>query len=317
MVPAYQYPTTGTLWSNCAAAASHVPLVAILNPASGPGTSADPHYATASSAVRSAGGRVIGYVDIASAGIPLDSALAQVDRYRAWYELDGIFLDAMPNDSDPAHMTWCSALRDSIRAREPAWWVVGSPGANTLPGYLAGADILCIFESDGETYFHWEPDPWTRSQPAFRFVHLVHSLGSPDSMRLAVARARSRGAGWVYVTNDRLPNPWDETPVYWDALVATVETTTVSVDAPPAGRDGLRAWPNPARGTIHFEPPVGSDRQEIEIFDPTGRLVIRIPAGRSPEWDGRDRVGRPAAAGIYFARVRGTPSAPVRMALVR
>src|SRR5262249_56213073 len=49
---------------------------------------------------------------------------------REWYALDGVFLDGMANDADPAHVAWYAALRDSIRAREPAWLVVGSPGAN-------------------------------------------------------------------------------------------------------------------------------------------------------------------------------------------
>jgi hypothetical protein len=133
IVPAYQYPTTGTLWADCARASSRVPLVAVMNPANGPGSEADPHYLSASGAVRSAGGRVIGYVYTSSARVPLDGVLAEVDRYREWYALDGIYLDGMANDADPAHVAWHAALRESIRAREPAWLVVGSPGENTLP----------------------------------------------------------------------------------------------------------------------------------------------------------------------------------------
>jgi len=316
IVPAYQHPTAGTLWAECARASSRVPLVAVMNPATGPGSEADPHYVSASESVRSAGGRVIGYVYTSSAEIPVDSVLAQVDRYREWYALDGILLDGMAYDANPVHVAWYAALRDSIRAREPAWLVVGIPGTNTLPEYLAGADILCIFESTGESYFNWEPDAWVRDYPASRFLHLVHTLSSADSMQQTVARAWSRGAGWVYVTNDRLANPWDETPIYWDALIQAVEATPASVETTAERRARLRAWPNPARRAIRFELS-GDPGREIEILDAAGRLIAVITPGPFPEWDGYDRRGRSAPAGIYFARVRGSRAEPVRLALVR
>jgi len=317
LVPAYQYPTTGTLWGECARAASRVPLVVVMNLANGPGPEVDPNYRSAAGAVRSAGGRVIGYVYTAASGIPRDSVLAQVDCYRQRYVLDGIFLDGMASDSDPAHVAWYAALRDSIRAREPAWLVVGAAGTNTDPGYLAGADILSIFESDGASYFDWEPDAWVRDHTASHFLHLVHTLSSADSMREAVARARSRGAGWVCVTDDRLANPWDETPVYWDALIDAVEAANLSVETTEDGRARLRARPNPARVAIRFELPEDPGSREIEILDAAGRLIALIGPGSLPEWDGYDRQGRPVPAGIYFARLRGSRAEPVRVALVR
>ena len=67
IVPAYQYPTAGTLWMECAQASSRVPLVAVMNPANGPGSVVDPDYVAAAGSVRSAGGRVIGYVFTSSA----------------------------------------------------------------------------------------------------------------------------------------------------------------------------------------------------------------------------------------------------------
>ena len=298
-------------------ASSRVPLVAVMNPANGPGSEVDPHYVSASDSVRSAGGRVIGYVYTSAAEIPLDSVLTKVDRYREWYALDGIFLDGMAHDANPAHVAWYAALRDSIRAREPAWLVVGCPGTNTLPEYLAGADILCIFESDGESYFGWEPDAWVRDHPASHFLHLVHTLSSADSMRQAVARAWSRGAGWVYVSHDRLPNPWDDTPIYWDALIDAVEASPLSVETTEERRARIRAWPNPARGAIRFELSGDPAPREIEILDPAGRLIARIAPGPVPEWDGYDRQGQPVPAGIYFARVSGSRAEPVRLALVR
>jgi len=136
-------------------------------------------------------------------------------------------------------------------------------------------------------------------------------------MRQTVARAWSRGAGWVYVTHDRLANPWDETPIYWDALIEAVEAGNVSVEATDERGARLRAWPNPARRAIRFELPGDPGSREIEILDAAGRLIARIAPGPLPEWDGHDRRGRPVPVGIYFARVRGSRAEPVRLALVR
>ena len=60
-------------------------------------------------------------------------------------------------------------------------------------------------------------------------------------------------------------------------------------------RASLRAIPSPARGIVRFQSDVP---EPIRIFDCRGGLV-RILEGR--EWDGRDRAGRPVAAGPYVA----------------
>lgn len=318
IVPAYQYPTQGSLWSDCAAAARRVPLVAVLNPANGPGNAPDPFYVEASNGVRTAGGRVIGYVPTFQASIPLATAIAWVDQYRAWYSLDGVYLDGMSTDANPEHVAWYTSLRDAIRSRESTWLVVGGPGANTRPEYLPTADIFCIHEAEGASYFNWQPDAWVLDQPASRFLHLVHSLAASDSMRAAVARAKSLRAQWVFVTHDRMPNPWDDVPAYWDALVAAVETTQ-TVSAPSTAERGTRlaAWPNPSRGAIQFRLPDELASQEIEVLDAAGREIALLHPARSPRWDGRDLTGTSAPPGIYFARVRGARTPPLRLVVIR
>ena len=61
------------------------------------------------------------------------------------------------------------------------------------------------------------------------------------------------------------------------------------------GRATLRASPSPARGAVRFGP---DGATPIRIFDCRGGLV-RVLDGRV--WDGRDRFGRPVAAGPYIA----------------
>jgi hypothetical protein len=91
LVPAYFYP--GSLWNSMSNAALRVPLIAIMNPNSGPGASQDPNYIAAVNNLRHTGAQVIGYVSTAYATRLLAQVEADIDSYLSWYTLDGIFLD--------------------------------------------------------------------------------------------------------------------------------------------------------------------------------------------------------------------------------
>jgi len=73
---------------------------------------------------------------------------------------------------------------------------------------------------------------------------------------------------------------------------------------------GLHLAPNPTgAGTTLTFALTEAGAAQVEIYDPTGRLVRtviahRLAAGRHQlAWDGRDRVGERVAPGIYFCRV--------------
>lgn len=105
-----------------------------------------------------------------------------------------------------------------------------------------------------------------------------------------------------------LQTPLDAAPV---ALPATLAF------APPS--------PNPAAGAVRFAFTLSSAAHaRIEVVDPQGRLVAVAADrdyGAGPQaaaWDGRDRDGRPVAAGLYFAVLRsGTARAVRRVAIAR
>ena len=42
-------------------------------------------------------------------------------------------------------------------------------------------------------------------------------------MTNTVLLAVQRNVGWIFVTHDVLPNPWDTLPPYWDAEVGLIE----------------------------------------------------------------------------------------------
>jgi len=80
----------------------------------------------------------------------------------------------------------------------------------------------------------------------------------------------------------------------------------------PARRNSIRSVaPNPSRAASSIEYEIG-DRGPVRlsIYDAGGRLVRHLVDEDRPEgihrvrWDGRDRSGRPVAAGVYFAKMR-------------
>ncbi|MBZ0267921.1 hypothetical protein K8I85_07185 [bacterium] len=88
--------------------------------------------------------------------------------------------------------------------------------------------------------------------------------------------------------------------------------------APGAGAAAAYGAPNPFRGgtTIRFAQPPASARAILTITDVRGRTVVRLPGASVFRWDGRDADGRPAPAGVYFARRDGAESA-VRIVRIR
>lgn len=85
---------------------------------------------------------------------------------------------------------------------------------------------------------------------------------------------------------------------------------------PSAGFEGLHIELAPPAGAIEASPP--ARRGWLEILDPSGRIVRRLPSGPVPPagvrltWDGQDGRGRPAPSGIYLLRWHAAEDALIR-----
>ncbi|WP_374340277.1 spherulation-specific family 4 protein [Methyloversatilis sp.] len=222
LVPAYFYPAGNGAgyWQTLTDSAPGVGITAILNPDSGPGSELDLNYTAVVDDLQAAGGRVIGYVHTSYGTRSAATVRAEIDRYYALYGVDGIFIDEMSNDT--AHLGYYLSLHDYIRGLDGDGFIVGNPGTQTTPDYLASADVLVTFESPAAEYAGYEADAWTQTQDAARFAHLVYEVPDAAAMQAVIARARAMNVGHVYVTDDDISNPWDTLPGYWSAETAAV-----------------------------------------------------------------------------------------------
>jgi hypothetical protein len=230
VVPAYFYP--GSLWTSMNWASGRVPLVAIMNPNSGPDTTQNPDYVAAMNSLRTSGGKVIGYVSTSYTARDTTAVRIDIDRYFSFYAMDGIFVDELTNDSDTNHLNYYAALYQYIQTKGTNLLVMGNPGINTQQAYLTRpcADVLVTFEVN-TGYSNHVVDAWATNHLARQFCHLPYAVASAATMTNFVNLAGARNVGWIYVTSDNGANPWDTLPTFWTNEVNYVRSLNLSQPA--------------------------------------------------------------------------------------
>lgn len=207
------YFRSSTLWDKVIAAK---PMVAMINPGSGPGTTADSLYVALVPKVKAAGIPVYGYVHSkGSAGYgtrPLADIKADILNHIAWYGVSGIFIDTV--STDPAYLAYYTDLCSFVRSR--GCKVILNCGTKTYEALAKICDWLCVVETDAMTYSTIARPAWEANYS--NLWHMVHSCAAADMPRI-VALAKQRKAGLVTVTDDVMANPYDTLPTYLDALV--------------------------------------------------------------------------------------------------
>jgi hypothetical protein len=201
LVPAYVHP------EELLALVEHatVPRLLVVNPASGPGAASDPRYRRAIAAAQEAGARVLGYVPTTWGARPAVDVEDDIDRYRTWYAVDGVFLDeAAANEARLAHY---HALAHHARAAG-ADIVVLNPGVVPARGYFDIADVVVTFEGPLRAYRDHRPPAGIAPE---RAAHLVYGASREQALG-AIAAAPS--ARYVYLTSGTLPHPWGTVPGY-------------------------------------------------------------------------------------------------------
>lgn len=238
---------------------SGVEVTAIFSPYFGPGTADNPDYSVytdAIAALHAAGGKAIGYVDTALAGKLLPakgfscqpkpprkrySAQDIVDcaqQYKSLYAIDGIFLDQFgTSGSSVDGVKFYQSVYNGIKKIDPNLLVVGNPGTEYIAedylrrGRVGGADVLVAFESQAANYegaYVGTPfATYAKKYSAARFANILHSSGSRFNLTRAVALSKRRNVGYIFITSDVLPNPYDTLPEYWFRFADVVHSSNL------------------------------------------------------------------------------------------
>lgn len=231
-VPAYFAP--GSKWDQLTQGAPTTGL-AVANPDTGPGQGFDSGYAAAIQSAHNAGVKVIGYVDtgyFGTTGRTTRDGQTSVSAWQTqiqqdvdtWYSLygsdglDGVFFDDALADcgTGNAHVQLYVGIEDYVKQHTGAY-VVDNPGTGAEQCYTQAADTLVTFEGSYATYTGWTPPAWEASASPGQIWNLVYDAASQSQLDQAMSLSKSRNAGFVYVTDDVLDNPWDTLPSYWTA----------------------------------------------------------------------------------------------------
>ncbi len=223
-IPAYFYPFGPGLreWNRLIAAAKNAPIVAIVNPASGPGDHVDTNFAAVLPRAKKSGVTLVGYVSTQYARKPLDRVKREIEDFLRFYpDITGFHFD---EQSPHAHdVPYYIDLYKYVHQRIPGSLVVTNPGSLCAVEYAAApaSDVICLFERE-KGFAEFQPPDWASRFAGSRFCVQSHAVAGEDAMNRSLQRAAQLKIGYVFVTDDVLPNPYDRLPSYWDAEVEAV-----------------------------------------------------------------------------------------------
>jgi hypothetical protein len=238
--------------------------VLVANVVNGPDSAYDKDWKDVIGRAAAAGKTVIGYVrtgylSLNAAYTPdflpyktrlgsteLADWVAQIEHdVDAWYELypgsiGGIFFDEgwMECGPDNIYADLYKHINDYTKRKHPGAYTVLNPGSPIASCYEDTMDTLLTFELSYEAYTtSYKGNDWPNKDPR-KIWHIVYNV--PASAIDQVAKlAKERGAGIIQITNDIMPNPYDNLPddSYMQAHLSAVSGGLVL-------NNDAHAWPS-------------------------------------------------------------------------
>ncbi len=220
LVPLYSYP--GNDWDTLVKEkTSHpsIPIVAIINPDSGPGTK-DTNYVYGVQKLQSAGIRVIGYIYTANVGY--NNITGDIDEYKNWYNVNGIFFDQMSNVK--GNETFYAHLSNYSRS-VGLNFTVGNPGIDTLPSYVGTVNNMVLYDNpDLPNVSAFEG--WHKNFTKSNFSLVSYDV---NNVNKSYIEDMSKLVQYMYVSNATLPNPFNSLPGYLDNLLSILDGINYNV----------------------------------------------------------------------------------------
>jgi len=221
-IPAYFYPTsTSNPWVTAAAQAPGSIMIADIT-TSGPGTSVNSDYTSAIADARAAGDTVFGYVDTNYTSVSLATAEANVSSWKNFYNVTNIFFDEV--SSTAAQESYYQTLSAYVHAQTAGSLTILNAGDVPAQSYMSAGDIIVTFEGAYSTYQTTTFPSWMSSYGANRFYNIVYDVPTSANMVSVLSQAEKDGIGYIYATNQNLPNPYGALPSYLPAELSAAST---------------------------------------------------------------------------------------------
>jgi Spherulation-specific family 4 len=217
-VPAY--PWSSAFWTR-AINSKPAPAVMILNiTGTGAGTAPVSHFQTLVRKAQKAGIAVLGYSSTEYGQRPAAQVETDAKNYRAWYKVNGMFLDLTANTR--GELSYYRGVAKYIRSVIPSSVIWLNVGAYPAQGYMSVGNVIVAFEGSYASYRQLQVPAWTAHYRAIRFADVIYATPAPD-LASAVSLSRQRRTADMYVTNlAGSPDPYTALPSYWRSEVAAL-----------------------------------------------------------------------------------------------
>ncbi len=238
LIPLYSYPTwynpEAYTWPKIAAAASQVPITAIINPNNGPNNGPpNRDYARGIQDLKQGGVTILGYVATNYGKRDISQVKADIDIYAKHFHLDGIFLDEAASGADK--LNYYQEIYKHIKTQPQLKMVVLNQGTQTDQGYLTrpAGDNLVIFENYSTAWNQYQPQTYVKNYESGHFSCLIHTVPDVATMKQHINQAVARNIQYIYITDDSPDNPdkdpWNSLPSYWQEEVNHIRSLNQKV----------------------------------------------------------------------------------------
>jgi len=238
IIPLYIYPSdiyTNTVYNNFIRLLKRHTLVntcVVLNPGSGPGVGVDANYAVAVRRLNGAGAIVTGYINCVYGTRVLSEIYTDIDNWVTFYGangLKGFFLDEA--ETNPSNYDYYKSIVSYVNSKGIKF-TIANPGAQANRLFYDDKifDVVIEFENslagtgfvNDDALITWVENNSTGafegSNADYYYKTRGFLLHGQNSISYTLLDSITSNYGWVYVTDDVMPNPWDTLPSYLDKL---------------------------------------------------------------------------------------------------
>lgn len=240
IIPLYRYPTCTNehcIWKGLEEAVKHVDVAVILNPSTGPekeGISTD--YKNAIAYLREIGVKqILGYTHTSWTNRDINDVLEDIRIYNEQYGIDGLFIDETSVSAD-AYNNYYKTIIKYVRNNTSFDFEILNFGEEPDSVFFTDSEYpitnAMIYEKTDD---QWdllvetrEPPAWITQSHSDKFSCIVFNAGLGFwYAKNALDEMVRRNCGYVYVTDDYYPNPFDTKPMYWAQEIQHIKEINV------------------------------------------------------------------------------------------
>ena len=228
ILAAYSYPfVEREYWESVISEGGEKIPYVVINPNNGPGNKVDLNYVRQLEENVKAGIKNIAYIRTNYQKSSLKSVLADVDKYYRLYgknNLSGFFFDevGVEEKNQPAYM---KTIYEYVKNKSKDNLVIANPGRQITDNLAPYADIFVTSEISADEYINRFTEPESEFENdgcnSSHIWHIVYAA-KPEQYEQIIKLSRKRNAGWLMITDDVQPNPYDDLPTNFRRMAAMI-----------------------------------------------------------------------------------------------